>query len=517
MRWVAWTLCASLVGLAGCDDDGDPDADAGVDAGARDAGAPAPDAGPFVCPNPAWEPGGTPPGTPAPRVTELSVDRSVDGATAVAFDAAAVPLDEARFDLGVQAGGMTLEGALLWTHATSTDPIVVRVWRAADAAGEVMLAVDEAATIEDGGYVHTPAAGLAPATRYEYAFFSGSAPDFTGRSAIGSFVTAPPAGQNATVRIAASTCTNQSNRPFEALSAMAEAEPDVFVHVGDIVYNDGVSPSLEAYRASWAGQLADPGFRDILGATGAYFTWDDHEVTDSSEYFEVPQARRDVGYDAFYESLAAPPVMRDGRRDLWTSYAWGDAVEIIVVDSRSERDEASREGPDARYIGPEQMAFLQERLMNSTATFKVVLNSVPITGLPIPPWAFEFDRWQGYEAQREELLSWIVDNGIENVWFLTGDFHLGFVSRVEIDGGARDIWEVAVGPGDSGPNPLPALVENGVTDEQDAFPCEMFAYWSSATRVSTVLDFDGGTGSVHVRFTDLESGDTLFDETLWNE
>jgi len=515
---MAWILCASSLVLGGCDDDdGDTDAAVEVDAGARDGGAPGEDAGPFVCANPAWESGGTPPGTPAPRVTELAVDRTVDGAASVAFDAAAVSLDEARFDLGVQAGAMTADAALLWTHVSDPGPVTVRVWRASETAGEVSLAVEQIADSMDGGYVHAQVSGLAPATRYGYAFFTGGAPDFTGRSAIGSFVTAPPAGEQATVRFAATSCTNQSTRPFEALSAMAGEDPDLFVHVGDILYNDGVTPTRAAYRANWAAQLDDPGFRDLLSATGAYFTWDDHEVTDSAEYFEVPQSRRDIAYDTYFETLATPSVTRDGRRDLWTSYTWGDAVEIIVLDSRAERDEASREGPDARYISAEQMAFVQERLLNSTATFRVLLNSVPITGLPIPPWAFEFDRWQGYAAQREELLSFIVDNEIENVWFLTGDFHLGFVSRVEIDGGARDIWEVAVGPGGSSSNPLPLLVENGITEEQDAFPCEMFAYWSSASNVSTLLDFDGGTGAVRVQFTDVETGESLFDETLWNE
>lgn len=511
MRRAALSL---LLVLASCD--GSTPADAGPTP--TDAGPPTPrpDAGPFVCPAPAIDPGLTPPASDSPRPTELAVDRTVDGATSVAFDAEAVAEDGATFDLGVQAGAMRDDTALLWTHVTDSASATLRVWRDGDAAGEVSLAIEQPADPADGGFVHAPVSGLAPATRYAYAFFRGAAPTFTARSPIGSFVTPPPSGVATTVRIAATTCTNQSTAPFEALTRMAAESPDLFVHVGDLAYQDG-NTTLAEYRATWAAQLADPGFRDILGATGAYFTWDDHEVVDSGDYYEAPAAQRAIAYDAYFENLAAEPVDRGGARSLYTSYGWGDAVEVIVMDSRSERDPSTRETAAARYVSPEQLAYVEDRLMNSPATFKVVLNSVPITGLPIPPWAIQDDRWQGYPAQREALLSFIVDNGIENVWFITGDFHLGFVSRVEIDGGARDIWEVAVGPGGSaGGNPVPLLVDNGTLTEQSAFPCEMFAYWSSATNVATTLDFDGGAGTVHVVFTDATSGDALFDQTIWN-
>ena len=35
------------------------------------------------------------------------------------------------------------------------------------------------------------------------------------------------------------------------------------------------------------------------------------------------------------------------------------------------------------------------------------------------------DRWQGYPEQRQELLDFIAESSIENVWFLAGDFHMG--------------------------------------------------------------------------------------------
>lgn len=504
-------LSCSLLFFA-CDGDPPPEEDAGTDA------APPVDSGPFVCDNPAWNPSTDPPRSDTPRPTELStIDRTVDGATRVAFDPGSVTEDGALFDLGVQAGAMTADGVRLWTRVSTPGPSTLRVWRESDTAGEVMLAIEQPADSLDGGYVHVPLTGLSPATRYSYAFFSGSAPAFTGRSAIGSFLTALPAGAIATIRVTASTCTNQSTRPFEALSRMSDEDPDVYLNLGDMTYNDGAT-TLEEYRAAWAGNIGDPGYRAILQSTGAYHTWDDHEVVDSSTYYDIPAAQRDTAYDAYFENLPVDAIDRGGERSIWTSYPWGDSVEFIVLDSRSERDPATRETPGATYISDAQLAFLEDRLMNSTARFKVVLNSVPIANLPIPPWALEDDRWQGYAAQRDALVSFIRTNRIENVWFLTGDFHLGYVARVEPDSGGPAIWEVAVGPGGSaGGNPVPLLVEAGMFSEQDAFPCDLFTYWSSVTSSTTTIDFDAGAGTAHVVFRDPESNRTLYDEIFFVE
>lgn len=505
-------LVFGLALLALSCDDGEPDEDAGT---AVDSG-PAVDAGPFVCESPAWDPAGGPPDVVAPSIDELTVDRdAADMPTVETFDAAALE-ESAAFDMGVQAGAMRDTSALLWTHFTGAGDVTLRVWRDGDAAGEVRLVDEQTATPADG-YVHVSVSELAPATRYSYAFFTGTSPTFDDRSPIGRFTTAIPAGELARVRVAATTCTNQSTRPFESLTRMAAESPDVFVQLGDMTYNDGAL-TQQQYRQRWAMNLSDEGYRAMLGSTGAYFTWDDHELVDSSVYYDQPASRVQIATDAYYENLPVEPVMRGGARSFWNSYAWGNSVEFIVLDSRSERDPASRETANAQYLSEEQMSFLEERLLNSTARFKVVLNSVPIVQFPLPPWEFEEDRWQGYAAQRQRLMDFIGNNGIDDIWFLTGDFHLGYVARIDMDGPGRNVWEIAVGPGGSaGGNPVPPLVESGLIDPQRGFPCEMFDYFSGETNVATTLDFDPMAGTVHVRFVEAETGESLYDNVLYRE
>ncbi len=57
------------------------------------------------------------------------------------------------------------------------------------------------------------------------------------------------------------------------------------------------------------------------------------------------------------------------------------------------------------------------------------MNELPIQQL----WVLPYDRWEGYAAERAEILNFIRDNGIENVVFLTTDIHANIINEVFID------------------------------------------------------------------------------------
>jgi hypothetical protein len=97
------------------------------------------------------------------------------------------------------------------------------------------------------------------------------------------------------------------------------------------------------------------------------------------------------------------------------------------------------------------------------------------------------------------------------VWFLSGDFHVGFVARVERDGFHRQTFEVAVGPGGNLNNPLGFVGDAGILRDQ-IFPDDQFLYGRGAL-AATTLRFDPIAGTVQIRFVD-EDGGVLFDQTL---
>lgn len=473
----AATLALSLAG-AGCDDaEGEPVAqdgavtlppDAGADAGSPDAGSP--DTGPSDAG----------PGTAADR-----------------------PQDDERFPTAALAGAMTATGALIRGQTTEAEA-VLRIWPE-DAPAEVAF---EARVAAADGYLLATAEGLQPGTRYAFAFLQDPADDGPGaRSPIGRFRTAPAADARPALTIGATACTNRRQSPYHSLSLLARQEMDVFCHLGDMSYNDD-SRSVDDFRALWGFTLREAGYRAVFGRVGMYQTWDDHEIANNDELYTLPREVITAGRQAFFEALPTP---EGPNGELWRSYRWGATAEIFVLDCRLERQPETRETPDAIYISRAQMDWLKQALVDSPCHFKILLNSVPITHFP---WPAEADRWQGYAAQREELLDHLHDAGLDNVWFLSGDLHLGCVARVEPPGGARrNRWEILCGHGASFGNPLAYAASRSEAQRDRYLPANQFVHFNIQF-AATTLTFDPADDSVRVRFLDAATEEVLYDEVL---
>lgn len=489
--------CAGGGGGAGSDDGAAP---SDVPAAPEDGGV-APDSGPDSALDAA-------PDTPEPLDPGV-----IDGGERVVWTPEGVAEDGAAFPIGVQAGVMADDRVLFWTRTGPDAAVALRVFRESEVAGEVVLVKDETHPADHHGFVHAMVSGLAPGTWYRYVFLvpGAAAGEFEGRSAVGRVRTAFAPGTLERLTISATHGTHWRERPYETLIRASERNPDFFLHLGDIGYYDqrydGEPDIAGTYRALWAENLSDPGFRAILSRTGFLPVWDDHEVWNNYDPETIDPAHFDAARDVFFDFVPLPRL--DGApRQLWRSFRWGDTAEIFVLDCRSERKPSTRDTPDARYVSPEQMTWLKAGLQASTATFKVIANSVPITRLTSPWWdSMREDSWGGYGAQRDEILGFVDEQEIPNVYWLTGDIHLGGVMRIEPTGPRSEMYEVVCGPGGNRSNPLPELVEQGYFPREEIFPDESFLFWSGRLAVTEVT-FDPTTDppSVEVVFIDGETG-----------
>src|SRR5262249_24096462 len=75
--------------------------------------------------------------------------------------------------------------------------------------------------------------------------------------------------------------------------------------------------------------------------------------------------------------------------------------------------------PSRTFLGAAQKAWLKNGLQTSTATFKFIMNGTPITHLAFQP----YHRWEAWPAERDEILSFIETNTINNVIWLSTDLH----------------------------------------------------------------------------------------------
>jgi len=434
-----------------------------------------------------------------------------DGATPSAFDPSRFTEDVLLFARGVQAGAMSATSAVLWTYARTPSSLTLHVYRR-DSAGAVLMVFEVAAPLVDG-FAKITASGLGPGW-YEYVFTT----DDGRRSPVGRFRTAHGSDDQRPLKIGALVCTKLEHAPFDAVRMTLDESPDVLCHLGDFVYADG-SVSLQDYRNIWQQTFDEGNYRDHLGRAGLYYTWDDHEFMNNLD--PVVLAAEHPEQLAAAKQAALESIATDQTPErIWGSHRWGKTAEFFVVDSRSERIPSTRDGPQATYLSEAQLSWLSEGLVASPAHFKVVLSSVPFARLGNLWAAGGGDRWQGYEAQRQRLLDRLIEAKVENVLFLSGDFHCGLIMRVEPEGPARRFWEVTVGPTGNGPNPIASLADAGYLPREDIYPSRQFAYGSAVWPAVTTIDLDPLNDEVRVRFIDARAatrGTVLFDGLLPRE
>lgn len=416
---------------------------------------------------------------------------------------ASVALDEAIFPLAVMSGEMRPESAMFTLYIPDGTAKTFRLWLPAENDGQVHL-IDERTVEPNGaGFVKFTVEGLCPGTWYEYGYFVGEG-DFTARSRIGHVRTAIAEDALEPLVIALASCCGAS-LDWPAIGVTNQEYYDVLLHLGDMVYNDGME-TLSEFRANWRDWMSTPDYRNLFSNSGVYATWDDHEIDDNSNFDRETMdpeelLRRQNAMDSFFELLPIEGEGPDYR--LWRSFRWGLTAEIIVLDCRYERRPSQ-----GTYMSDEQFAFLEDRLANSPCHFKIVMNSVPVTNMPLQWDVAADDRWDGYQDARDRLRNFINDNDIDNVWFVSGDFHVSFLSRLEPQG--DDNWsrirEIACASGNENPIPNSLLSLNP----------PQFDYGINEVR-ACLLEFDPESNTVTLRFIRPNGNDAYFVEMTYGQ
>jgi phosphodiesterase/alkaline phosphatase D-like protein len=390
------------------------------------------------------------------------------------------------FPLGVASGDVTGESAVLWAWAAAPAELTLQV--ATDPAfANVVHEESVTAGPATGQTARARVAGLAAATGYFYRWLGEGMVSPTG-----AFRTAPPASAAADLHFAFSgdsDGTRVNGLPyynyFESLSSARAEGLDFFVYLGDLIYSDsGLRPggqpavTLDEYRGSYLENRRIPSLPALNAAAPLIAIWDDHEVYNDFDGLTADPIRFANGRQALLEFMpidtaALPHDPACPADPLFRVIHWGQAADIIVLDERTCRSAdavpACTSGgetdlvpalpswvrvlyglppappagclqtlndPARTLLGPVQKQALKDALLASTAQFKFVVNEVPIQQF----YAFPYDRWEGYAAERTEILEFIRDQGIENVVFLTTDAHANLINEVFLD------WFTAPGP-----------------------------------------------------------------------
>jgi uncharacterized repeat protein (TIGR01451 family) len=370
---------------------------------------------------------------------------------------------------GVAAGDVTQTSAVLWAR-DGAGPISFTYSTMPDLSGGTVVN----ATVTDPLLpVKQSITGLSPNTTYYYQVESAQ-----GETASGKFNTPAAVGTTTGLRFGVTGDWRGELSPYPAIRNVTSRNLDFMVGHGDTIYADYESPVLPGitqtetitqYRLKhaevYSGRLGLNFWADVRANTAIFATIDDHEVindfsggepaisdtrfietsgliNDTQLYENGLQAFQEYNpiRDEFYGTVGGDGRM-DNERKLYRYQTFGSDAALFVLDNRSFRDAplpeivdltnptevgqflAATFTPGRTMLGSQQLADLKADLLDAQQKgiiWKFVAVPEPIQNLG--PLAAQ-DRFEGYAAERTEILKFINDNDITNVVFVAADVH----------------------------------------------------------------------------------------------
>lgn len=385
------------------------------------------------------------------------------------------------FKLGVASGSPRDTSVILWTRL-APEPLRGGGMPVGQVEVRYRVCSDEAMSkaVRDGVVttsdakahsVHLKLEGLKPGHDYWYQFYLGDAESPVGRTR-----TSNAKAETATFALA--SCQHYETGHFAAFADMASWAPDCVIHVGDYMYEGGISDlgprtrevagktvtstivrqhnsaettTLWDYRNRYALYRSDPHLQAAHAASPWIIAMDDHEV-DNNWAGYVPQdpwaqtelefrVRRIAAFQAFYEHmpLEHPPTINglDSQLKMHDVYRFGPA-QVHLLDTRQYRtnqicsDGFHADKPCSDLLdkkrtmtGESQEKWLFQQLDRSTAPMNILAQQTWFA-----PYYYSgdsenpdtnMDQWDGYPVQRQKIIDKLAT--VANPVVLSGDWH----------------------------------------------------------------------------------------------
>jgi alkaline phosphatase D len=387
-------------------------------------------------------------------------------------------------DCGVTSGSPRPDGFVIWTRVplefrrnANVVDVKYQVSTTQGFEARNIVASGDVQTSDAKDFtVKVPISGLSPFTTYYYRF--SNARGFA--SVTGRAKTAPSPTAQQNVSFATVSCQAMSAGYYSAYLALVQKNVDYVIHLGDHIYErergrDGnpdplgnrEAKTLSDYRRKYRWYLSDPAWREARRLFTWIDIWDDHEVFNDWDADDVGDdaTRFTAAYQAFAEYIPIEEELRRGPGgrpvlQMFRSLQFGSLVDMIALDQRQFRDKMPCEDDfmvvtcdaarSARHtmLGTTQKNWFKDTLGASSARWRLVLNEVMLSPFYVPApdeltartaidmlhgdaeaiddYVLNLDAWDGYPAERQELMEFIGSEGIDNVVAITGDIHSAY-------------------------------------------------------------------------------------------
>lgn len=367
-----------------------------------------------------------------------------------------------HFYHGVASGDPLSDRVIIWTRITPDDfttPVLVSYKMALDTA--MTNVVTQGSMITDNSRDYTvkfDVDSLSPDTYYYYEFSGLGSQSVRGRTKT------TPIGSVDSLRFAVVSCANLEAGYFNVYDVISQRnDVDAVLMLGDYIYEYeeggyGQDPNLDRvfdpahetitqddYRMRYSVYHMDKSLQKLHQNYPWICVWDDHEsannsYTDGAENHNSGEGlwsdRKLDAQKAYFEWLPIRPKAQNNY-EIYRKFEYGNLLDLFMVDTRLHgRDEqgVNESDPNRTMLGTDQYQWLTNELSTSSAQWKVLGNQVifaPITVFGIP---INGDAWDGYPAERDNVIQHINTNNVENFTVITGDVHTSWAFNLEDNG-----------------------------------------------------------------------------------
>ena len=240
-------------------------------------------------------------------------------------------------------------------------------------------------------------------------------------------------------RLAFSACadTGSASTVFDAIRS---ARPDLFIHTGDIHYEDITRNEPDRFRAAFDAVMGSPAQSRLYRSVPIAYTWDDHDFGGNGS--DGSSAAGPAALAVYRQFVPHYPLEGDGRMGIHQAFTIG-RVRVIMTDSRSQRGPSRGASQGRTMLGGAQLKWLKNQLSRAAdAPLVIWVNTVPWIASP----GSGSDHWGSYAREREEIANHIDALGLtRRLLMLSGDAHM-----VAIDDGSHSNYATGSGRGQRG-------------------------------------------------------------------
>lgn len=306
---------------------------------------------------------------------------------------------------GVWSGAVTDAGAVIKVLSRAPDvPVTLRVTSPTGQADEQILLTDR------DGVAGFALSGLRARTRYRYIVSTpGEAPIDGG---FRTFADGP-----SSFRVIFGSCA-RTGSASPVFTAMRQLDPDLFVHMGDLHYENIAVNEVGRFRRAYHEVLSSPTQSALFRSAPMAYTWDDHDYGPNDSDRRSPS--RPAALEAYRRFV--PHYPRPEHAGVFQAFTVG-RVRFVMTDARSARSPRSAPRAERTMLGAAQRAWLVEELEAAgSAPLVVWVNTVP--------WITKRDEstregWAPYDDERRHLADTIGRLGLtDRLVMLSGDAHM---------------------------------------------------------------------------------------------